>query len=65
MCTVKVEMEVVPDAELPVPWVAARGACGRRVLIVRASATPHQVARGYQFALQSCPIRIALDRQAA
>lgn len=64
VCTVSVKLEVVEDHELPVPWVACRREDGGRLLIVRESATPKQVARGYQYALFSCPVRIALERAA-
>lgn len=61
MCQMSVRVVTVADDALGAVWVSALSDRGVRVLIVRESAAPGEVAEGYADALRQCPIREELD----
>lgn len=60
-----VEVRVVGVEQLGATWAVAIGSDGRRILFVRTTAHPREVAVGYAAALRQCPVRIALEAIAA
>lgn len=61
MCNMKVDVIEVPDDQLSAPWLAGVGNHGERVLFVRASCPPRQVADGLLSTMRNCPVLSRLD----
>lgn len=59
MCRMQVRVIEVDDDKLAAPWCASIGDNGERVLFVRRTARPAEVAEGYSAALRQCAVRRA------